>query len=262
MHRSQVSITLIQATTRSGTVYEADRVLLATPPTTLAQSRITFNPPIPGSYQAAAQNTGITTGFRVWFEFSTKFYADLVEIDDIDIMLRNAVLGRGSSKNILTFEDIESRFQGQSSQQVADFLLNALDRVYNGAASASLLKTRVQNWGEEEFINCVLQGIDESGTLATPIDGRIFFTGEYVNGDFGEDIAFDLARSSPPNPSDVVILDGSGPVPVPTPAPVTPTPAALPSPTDEDEDAEEDAGGVIGGLFGGLLAFLRLLFGF
>jgi len=73
----------VVATTRDGSTYEADKLVVAVPLSQLKKETIRFNPPLPRSVTRTIDDSNILTGVRIWVEFSERFYEDVTRVDDI-----------------------------------------------------------------------------------------------------------------------------------------------------------------------------------
>lgn len=173
--------------------YEADKLIFTAPLKMLQLGNISFTPALPSNKQSAIQNATVWGGFKAFFEFTNKFYPVLLSFPDSETqdgqrLYYDASYGQNSSRNVLGLFSVglqAEQYQNLSGDAQRDYILNELDQVFNGAASANYVQHIVQNWNEEPHIQAAyLADVSSSSTstiLSTPVDDKIFFAGEAYN---------------------------------------------------------------------------------
>ena len=184
----------IFVTTSTNEVYQADKLILTVPLTTLKQNLIEFNPGWPQNKIAALDDVDMPDGVKIFMEFSERFYPDLLfdgglfeNLNDENgaKTIYDAAFRKDSSKNVLALFSVgepSSIYTNQPSDEAtAQYFLDELDRIFDGQASKYHMKHVVQNWTNEPFIGgsySHFRNYDTHDILKEPIDNKIFFAGE------------------------------------------------------------------------------------
>ncbi|MEO1064084.1 MAG: NAD(P)/FAD-dependent oxidoreductase [Actinomycetota bacterium] len=180
----------IRLTDASGTVHEADRVIVTVPLRVLQEERLRFTPPLPARKQRAIDDALVWGGIKAFFEFDEAFYPSWVEFPDSDTATGqryyyDAAYRRDTTTNVLGLFAVGTGaepYQARTDDALRDHVLAELDEVFDGAASRSYLRHIVQDWSEEPFIGqAYLADTADPAippVLREPIDGRIHFAGE------------------------------------------------------------------------------------
>lgn len=176
--------------------YQADKVIISVPLKILQDGDICFIPPLPTYKLDAINDTVIWEGFKAFIEFSSNFYGEGYEFEiepksDGEKIYYNAAFGQNTDKNILGLFVVGKPardFITQSGDEVKDFILNELDRIFSGQASAKYVKHITQNWNNEPFIKSGYMTDDADWKtvkkLGEPVGEKLYFAGgEYTNGD-------------------------------------------------------------------------------
>jgi len=172
----------ILVTTADDEVNEFDKVILTTPHTTLRDGDIELVPSLPSRYQRAIRFAIAAPGLRVWMEFSNRFYRNLTrfitptgeQLAFYDIMFEYP----DSDRYVLSFQDTANPFRVENTtDEILNELLGYLDQAYDGAASASLISHRVQNWSKEPYAKVSLEF---SLYDFPPIQERLYFGADYA----------------------------------------------------------------------------------
>ena len=67
------------------------------------------------------------------------------------------------------------------NQSVLDHILEQLDEMFDGKASAHYIQSRVQNWAKEPFVKGAYSfNLYDMAEMLAPVDERIYFSGEYL----------------------------------------------------------------------------------
>jgi monoamine oxidase len=195
-------------TDNNGQTYEADKLIFTAPLKMLQLGTISFTPALPSNKQNAIQNATVWGGFKAFFEFSTNFYPTLLSFPDSETstgqrLYYDASYGQNSNRHVLGLFSVgqqAEQYQNlDSGDALRDYMLNELDQVFNGAASASYVNHISQNWNEEPHIRAAyLADVNSSSTstiLSTPIDNKVFFAGEAYSS-FSVHVASRAARDA------------------------------------------------------------------
>jgi len=126
----------------------------------------------------------------VFIEFSEQFYPTFLGFPDSETeagqrMYYDAAYAQNTTNNILGLFAVgeqAQRYQNYLSNNKVDYLLNELDRVFDGKASENYVKHLIQNWDNEPFIHSAyLADVSPSyipAKLAQPINQQLYFAGE------------------------------------------------------------------------------------
>ncbi len=170
--------------------YEADKLIFTAPLKMLQLGTISFTPSLPSNKQNAIQNATVWGGFKAFFEFSANFYPTFLGFPDSETsagqrLYYDASYGQNSNRHVLGLFSVgqqAEQYQNLSGNAQRDYILNELDQVFNGAATANYVNHIVQNWNAEPHIQAAyladVNSSSTSTTLSTPIDNKVFFAGE------------------------------------------------------------------------------------
>lgn len=184
-------------TNSNGDTFEGDKVLVTVPISILKNEYINFQPTLPSDKINALDNVEMPDGLKVFIEFSERFYPDILlsgglisALNEDDKIFYDAAFEKDSEKNILGLFTIGSnaaKYVNLSSEQaIIDKIINELDEIFEGKASATYQKHIIQNWSKEPFIQGSYSHYDDYSAvdiLQTPIDNKVFFAGEALGGD-------------------------------------------------------------------------------
>lgn len=177
-------------TDSTGQTYEADKIIFTAPLKMLKEGNINFTPSLPSSKQNAIQNANVWGGFKAFFEFNTKFYPTILSFSDSETqagqrLYYDASYGQNSTRKVLGLFSVgqqAEQYQNLSGDAQRDYILNELDQVFNGAATANYVNHIVQNWNQEPHIGAAyladVASSSTSTTLFTPVNNKIYFAGE------------------------------------------------------------------------------------
>lgn len=136
-------------------------------------------------------------GIKVFLEFSERFYPDMTIMADGELLEKLYIDGlfrKDSAHNMLTLfyvGDDAAELTDLSDDQVIQSVVDELDALFDGQASANLVQAIVQNWSAKEWIGgCYGMAFagDEDAVVATlnaPIGDQVFFAGEALSTDNG-----------------------------------------------------------------------------
>ena len=179
--------------TNSGKKYQADKVLVTVPVTILQSGDITFKPALPTKQIESINKEHMPGGLKVFIEFSEKFYPEVLFPNGLlkgalggNYMYYDECFGKDSSKNILGLFAVGEPSKKYTSLKTDDaiikYILEELDKMFEGMASTHYVKHIIQNWSEEPFIRgsySEMKGNPEK--MSAPVANKIYFAGEAMN---------------------------------------------------------------------------------
>lgn len=184
----------VVVTNTNGQTFEADKIILTVPLTTLKQGLIDFEPPLPTDKVDALDDVEMPDGIKIFVEMSERFYPDitfagnLIEnlvADDGQKIIYDAAYRKDSNSNVLalfTVGEPASAYTSQGAEEaIINYFMDELDTIFDGKASKYYLNHVVQNWSAEPFINGSYSHYQRYGSrdaLIAPIDQKVFFAGE------------------------------------------------------------------------------------
>ena len=180
----------VQVTDVNSTVYNADHVIVTVPVSILKAKEITFMPELPSYKTQSFRQLGMEAGIKAFMRFSVKFTdknilggnvcaSYVVESDSResdDLILFGFVIG-DQAKALSEM--------GESAGLKA--LLQELDLMFEGQASASFVDHFFKDWYKEPYIKGAysypLVGANENTrkNCARSVDNKLFFAGEATN---------------------------------------------------------------------------------
>jgi monoamine oxidase len=181
---------VVRVTDNGGVVREADRVVVTVPLKILQRGDIDFTPELPDDHREALEEAKVWSGLKAFFVFDRSFYPAAVAFPDSETaegqrIFYDAAYGQDSDLNVLGLFSVGAqaeRYQALSEAELVADVLAELDQVFDGAASASYVRHRVQNWNDQPFAAAAYL---EDGAptwvtrqLAQSIDDRVFFAGD------------------------------------------------------------------------------------
>ena len=178
----------IQITTANGNTYNADKLISTVSVGVLANNQIRFTPELPDAKQQALKSTSFYPGFKLFLKFSEDFYADMTEFETAygEKAFYDVAYKKGAQDNVLgllaTGESAEYYYQLGSEQDVLSAVLEELDQIYDGKATATFSGEYIyKNWGHHKFtLGTWTDDIvaSQEQALVSDIDNKIFFAGE------------------------------------------------------------------------------------
>ena len=99
----------------------------------------------------------------------------------------DAAMGKGTERHVLGLlvdgSEEATRYASMGSDEaVVKSVLDELDEMFNGRATATYLKHIVQNWSAEPFIQGTYSHRKASARkLAAPLHHKVYFAGEAMN---------------------------------------------------------------------------------
>jgi monoamine oxidase len=176
--------------TKNGEIYKADRVLVTVSIGVLKSNMITFKPVINEKRKKAIESITFHPGFKVAMQFSEKFYPDAItcKVEDGEKGFYDMAFKKDTQTNVLGFlcmgNETQRYYDLNSEQEIISSLIEELDKMFNGKASASYTRNYIlENWGQYEFTQGTwTQAIQEKKSnlkvLNLPLDNKVYFAGE------------------------------------------------------------------------------------
>lgn len=177
-------------TSSDNITYTADKVILTVPITVLKSNDIEFNPALPQEKTDAFSKIGMAAGMKVFLKFNNKFFDQNIIGGNICAAYADDSVGKSTNDNILLAfimgEQAEYLTSLDSNTAITNALLQELDLIYSGQASASFISAHVQNWTTNPFVKGAYSystvGMGNARTIAAqPIENKLFFAGEAMN---------------------------------------------------------------------------------
>ncbi len=180
----------IQITDSSNNVYNTDKVIITVPIPILKSGDIEFNPALPDEKTTAFSKIGMGAGMKVFLKFSNKFFNENIIGGEICAAYADESIGKAQEDIVLLAfvmgEQAEYLTSLGSDSSITNALLQELDTIYNGQASASFMSAHVQNWTTNPFVKGAYSystiGIGDARSIAAQsINGKLYFAGEAMN---------------------------------------------------------------------------------
>jgi len=170
--------------------YTANKIIVTVPITVLKSNDIQFVPTLPTEKTQAFSKIGMDAGMKVFLKFNQKFYDENLIGGSICAAYADDSIGKIQNDNVLlafVMGDQASYLTSLGSDvAITNALLQELDLMYNGAATASFVSSHVQNWTTHPFIRGAYSystmGMGDARTVAAKsLDKKLYFAGEAMN---------------------------------------------------------------------------------
>jgi monoamine oxidase len=187
-------------TDQDGAQIQADRVLLTVPIKVLQDELIAFSPELPSAKLEAIESVHIPYGLKVFLRFSERFYPDITLLNEFkggawaEKIYYDAAFGKDSPDHVLALfwvGDDAHRYTKLDDEAMVQTLLEELDALFDGQASAAFEEARVQNWSAQPWIRGAYS-VTFSGNewerieaLRESVDRRLYWAGEALSHDNG-----------------------------------------------------------------------------
>jgi len=185
-------------TTSNNEIFEADKVLITTPVTTLQNKQISFQPALPTVKLDAINKIFMGDAIKIFIEFEQKFYPDILAFGNIlqalqeeEKFVYDAAFRKDSNKHILGLFAINDKAKAytqlNSEQEIINLFLAELDEIFEGKASANYINHIIQNWSKEPYIQGAysysFDGNQEDivAAINEPLFNKIYFAGEALS---------------------------------------------------------------------------------
>ena len=181
---------IIQVTDTNNNVYTADKVIVTVPITILKSGDIEFMPALPTEKTTAFSKIGMDAGMKVFLKFSAKFFDENIIGGSICAAYADDSIGKAQDDNILLAfimgQQAEYLTSLGSDAAITNALLQELDTMYNGQATASFVASHVQNWTTNPFVRGAYSystvGMGDARKVASEsVAKKLYFAGEAMN---------------------------------------------------------------------------------
>lgn len=174
----------------NGGTYQADKVIITVPITQLKANKIQFSPALPAEKTDAFSKIGMGAGMKVFLKFTTKFYDENIIGGSVCAAYADESVGKTGNDNILLAfvmgVQAENLTALGSDSAITTALLQELDVMYAGQATANFIASHVENWTTKPYIegaygySTVGMG-DVRKIAAAQVNDKLFFAGEAMN---------------------------------------------------------------------------------
>ena len=181
---------IIQVTDSNNNVYTADKIIVTVPITILKSGDIEFVPALPTEKTTAFSKIGMDAGMKVFLKFSSKFFDENILGGAICAAYADDSIGKAQDDNVLLAfvmgQQAEYLTSLGSDSAITNALLQELDTMYNGQATASFVSSHVQNWTTHPFVRGAYSystiGMGDARKVASEtVAKKIYFAGEAMN---------------------------------------------------------------------------------
>ena len=181
---------IIQVTDTNNNVYTADKIIVTVPITILKSGDIEFVPALPTEKTTAFSKIGMDAGMKVFLKFSSKFFDENILGGSICAAYADDSIGKVQDDNILLAfvmgQQAEYLTSLGSDSAITNALLQELDTMYNGQATASFVDSHVQNWTTNPFVRGAYSystvGMGDARKVASEtVAKKLYFAGEAMN---------------------------------------------------------------------------------
>ena len=165
-------------------------MIVAVPISILKLNEITFTPTLPAEKTEAFSKFGMGAGMKVFLKFTTKFYKDELYGGAICAAYADDTIGKITTDNVLlafVMGDQASNLHLLGNDvAITNALLQELDTIYNGQASAAYISSTVFDYTDKPYIKGAYSystiGMGNARQIAaTSIDKKLYFAGEAMN---------------------------------------------------------------------------------
>jgi lysine-specific histone demethylase 1B len=180
----------IQIADTNNNTYDADKVIITVPIPILKSADIQFIPTLPTEKTIAFSKIGMDAGMKVFLKFSNKFFDQNIIGGPICAAYADDSIGKAQNDNVLLAfvmgEQAEYLTSLGSDAAITTELLQELDTMYSGQATASFIASHVQNWTTNPFVKGAYSystiGMGDARKIATQsINKKLYFAGEAMN---------------------------------------------------------------------------------
>ena len=180
----------IKLTDSNNNTFNANKVIITVPISILKSGDIQFIPALPIEKTTAFSKIGMDAGMKVFLKFSNKFFDQNIIGGSVCAAYADDSIGKAQNDNILLAfimgNQAEYLTSLGSDVAITAALLQELDLMYNGQATASFIATHVENWTTNPFVkgaysySTVGMG-DARKTASQALSKKLYFAGEAMN---------------------------------------------------------------------------------
>ena len=180
----------INVTDSNDNAYIADKVIITVPITILKSGDIEFVPTLPTEKTTAFSKIGMDAGMKVFLKFNTKFFDENILGGNICAAYADDSIGKVQDDNVLLAfimgQQAEYLTSLGSDSAITNALLQELDTMYNGQATASFVASHVQNWTTNPYVRGAYSystvGMGDARKVASEtVAKKLYFAGEAMN---------------------------------------------------------------------------------
>jgi lysine-specific histone demethylase 1B len=180
----------ILITDSNNNTFNADKVIITVPIPILKSADIQFTPALPDEKTAAFAKIGMDAGMKVFLKFSNKFFDQNIIGGSVCAAYADDSIGKAQNDNILLAfimgEQAEYLTSLGSDAAITSALIQELDIIYNGQASASFIASHVENWTTNPYIKGAYSystiGMGDARKIASQaLSEKLYFAGEAMN---------------------------------------------------------------------------------
>mmetsp|Transcript_7187 Transcript_7187/g.10961 ORF Transcript_7187/g.10961 Transcript_7187/m.10961 type:complete len:409 (+) Transcript_7187:255-1481(+) len=186
--------------------YSAAKVICTVPVSILKRGDIKFTPELPKAKQNALNKNKMKPGFKMMIEFKKQFYPDAFADVSALTSFFWLISDLGSERvyfDALAKKDLPDKHvlgvycYGVCAEDLSKLtdedmfkdIMEKLDVIFDGEASANYIKHKVYNWTKEPFIYGVASNMLYAGLMRkefgkAPLNDRVFFGGEFTGGKY------------------------------------------------------------------------------
>jgi monoamine oxidase len=191
----------VSASCHDGRSYHADRVIVTASMKVLQDDIIHFNPALPLHYRTALNQFSMGPAVKAFIEFDETFYPKFLEVmsdmytyslaesspNYYERMFYDEMYGESTTKHILGMfaygRAAEQYVNASSSAAIVKSILDELNQIFHGEATASYVRHVVKNWAADPFVRTgytrwVHNWRATIQTMQHPVSNKVFFAGE------------------------------------------------------------------------------------
>jgi len=181
---------VISVTDTNNTTYLADKVIVTVPISILKSNDIQFVPTLPPEKTNAFSKIGMGAGMKVFLKFSSKFFDENIIGGPVCAAYADESIGKLTNENVLLafiMGDQAEYLTGLGSDvAITNALLQELDLMYGGQATASFISSHVQNWTTNPYVRGAYSystvGMGDARKIAAQsVNKKLYFAGEAMN---------------------------------------------------------------------------------
>ena len=180
----------ILITDSNNNTFNADKVIITVPIPILKSADIEFIPALPDEKITAFSKIGMDAGMKVFLKFSNKFFDQNIIGGSVCAAYADDRIGKAQNDNILLAfimgEQAEYLTSLGSDAAITSALIQELDIMYNGQATASFIASHVENWTTNPYIKGAYSystiGMGDARKIASQaLSEKLYFAGEAMN---------------------------------------------------------------------------------
>jgi lysine-specific histone demethylase 1B len=177
-------------TDSNNNTFNANKVIITVPISILKSGDIQFIPALPIEKTTAFSKIGMDAGMKVFLKFSNRFFDQNIIGGAVCAAYADDSIGKAQNDNILLAfimgEQAEYLTALGSDAAITTALIQELDIMYNGQASASFIASHVENWTTNPYIKGAYSystiGMGDARKIASQaLSEKLYFAGEAMN---------------------------------------------------------------------------------